>query len=153
MSINRFVKMPVMRGRKNLSVAVMVLAWISLMSIVSCASSPKIIEEDLSPADYFQKAQAAMVERNDYKTALAYYKAFLERYPEDIQNGVAAEYEIAFIYYKMGEMEESKRLFNELLARYEGDAAMVLPRWPAVLAKKILDKIEEPEITKKERGT
>jgi len=125
----------------------MLLLCISLVAglFFSCTTVPKEIEEGLKPAEFFQRAQTAVVERNDFKTALQYYRTFLERFPDDIQNGVAAEYEIAFIYYKMKNFDEAKRLFGELVARYEGDAAMVLPRWPKVLSEKILAKIDAAE--------
>lgn len=119
--------------------------------LISCASAPKVIEEGLAPAEYFQRAQTAMVERNDYKTALQYYDTFLERFPDDHQNGVVAEYEIAFIHYKTGNKAEALRLFNVLLSRYEGDGAMVLPRWPEVLAKKIIEKINTSDASEKEK--
>ncbi|TFG65066.1 MAG: tetratricopeptide repeat protein [Spirochaetales bacterium] len=113
--------------------------------LASCATAPLKIDEGLNPAEYFQRAQTAVVDRNDFKTALLYYQAFLERFPDDIQ-GAAAEYEIAFIHYKTGDLAKAKELFNVLLEKYKGDAAMVLPRWPEVLSRKIIEKIDAPKV-------
>ena len=135
--------------RKVTAYLCIILALAGLL--ISCASAAKVIEEGLAPAEYFQRAQTAMVDRNDYKTALQYYNTFLERFPDDLQNDVVAEYEIAFIHYKTGDKAEALRLFNVLLSRYEGDGAMVLPRWPEVLAKKILEKINTAVASEKEK--
>jgi outer membrane protein assembly factor BamD (BamD/ComL family) len=112
------------------------------LAIAACSSAPETIDQDLPPQEYFQQAQEA-VERSDYPTALRYYRTFLERYPEDYQNVPAAEYEIAFIYYKQGNYDAAERRFRELLERYQGDQAQLYPEWPRVLSEKILGKIEE----------
>ena len=111
--------------------------------LLSCRTVPVDIPEDLGPREYFQRAQEAVVERNDYDTALRYYSTFVSRYPDDIQNRVQAEYEIAFIYYKKNDLEQSKVLFEELLETYRGEVADSLPRWPQVLAEQILANINE----------
>ena len=110
--------------------------------MLSCRTVPIDIPEDLAPREYFQLAQEAVVERNDYDTALRYYTTFVSRYPDDLQNGVQAEYEIAFIYYKKNDLERSKALFEELLETYRTEGAESLPRWPQVLAVQILEKID-----------
>lgn len=114
-------------------------------SLFACKSVPENIEEDLPPAEIFQRAQEAVIERNNYKAAMVYYKTFLERYPNDIQNRVIAEYEIAFLYHKMGDDETAVRLFKELLQKYEGENSAVLPQWPRVLAEKLIVKFTEDE--------
>ena len=114
----------------------------AVVIIAACQSTPEEIPADLQPREYFQKAQEAVVERNDYDTALFYYKVFLERYPEDLQRTVEAEYEVAFIHYKQNDLETAERLFTALLARYEGEGAVLLPQWPRTLAEKVLDKIQ-----------
>ncbi len=115
-----------------------------------CSSVPDTIPENLEPKELFQRAQEAVVERNDYETALRYYQAFLQRFPDDVQRVVEAEYEIAFLHYKMGEYDEAKRMFNELIARYEGDQAKILPQWPLILSRKVLEKIEEKAAAEQE---
>jgi len=114
----------------------------SLLALGACATGPVEIDEDLSPVEYFQKAQEAAGTRNDYKTALAYYETFIERYPDDVQRVTEAEYEIAFIHHVQGNVEQAEAEFRALLAKYEQPGAEVLPKWPRVLAEKLLTEIE-----------
>lgn len=122
-----------------------------VFALWGCSSTPDSIPEDLGAHEYFQKAQEALVEFNDYSTALLYYETFLERFPTDLQKIVEAEYEIGFIHYKMGDTERASLLFNNLLDRYKAEGSEVLPRWPQTLAEKVLSNIEgeseEPEST------
>jgi len=124
-----------------------------LIIFISCKTTPKNINEDLTPAEFFQLAQEAVVERNDFKTALLYYQTFIERYPDDPANVTAAEYEIAFIEYKRGNFDKAEILFSNLIAKYEGEDAALLPDWPRILSEKLLDEIagsEEPVSTEEE---
>ncbi|GAB4221577.1 MAG: hypothetical protein Kow009_11480 [Spirochaetales bacterium] len=92
---------------------------------------------------FFQRAQE---ESDNYRwdNALLYYETFLERYPNDLPNVLAARYEIAFIHYKKGQYAEAKKLFEELLETYKQfDNPLSVPQWPKVLAEKVLKKIEE----------
>jgi hypothetical protein len=46
-------------------------------------------------------------------------------------------------------------LFEELLARYEGEEGGDLPAWPRILAEKLIEKVEEeraPEEQASEAG-
>ena len=121
---------------------VMLLLVILGLSLTACQSTPEEIAADLQPREYFQKAQEAVVERNDYDTALFYYQTFLERYPDDIQRSAEAEYEIAFIYYKQNDLVTAERLFDKLLAKYQAKGGELLPQWPRVLSEKISEKIK-----------
>ncbi|MAG13059.1 MAG: hypothetical protein CMN78_00500 [Spirochaetales bacterium] len=114
-------------------------------ALLGCQSTPETIPDDLAPREFFQLAQEAVVERSDHKTALFYYEKFLERYPDDVQRSVEAEYEIAFIYYKLNDIERSQQLLENLLEKYESPGAEVLPQWPRTLADKILTKITTEE--------
>lgn len=107
-----------------------------------CSSTPSSIPEDLSPLEYFQKAQEAVSSRNDLKTALAYYEAFFKRFPEDPKR-IEALYEIAFIHYKLKEYDLAKEKFNSLLQIYKTPEASQLPRWPYTLTLKHLEALEE----------
>ena len=112
----------------------------ALLAIIACQSTPEFIPEDLQPREYFQLAQEAVVEREDYDTALFYYQTFLERFPDDIQRTVEAEYEIAFIRYKQND-PSAGQLFADLLARYDAEGAELLPGWPKILAEKLAETI------------
>ncbi|MFP4329667.1 MAG: hypothetical protein ACLFP6_03005 [Spirochaetaceae bacterium] len=127
-----------------------IAAFFALMTmLVACQTTPPEVPEDLSQAEFFQRAQDA-ADENRWTVALHYYETFIERYPEDEQNVIAAEYEIAFIHYKMEEYETSKTLFEDILATYEADEDETLPQWPRILSEKLLDtvnaRIEEQQL-------
>ncbi len=107
----------------------------------SCASGPVVIPEDLKPAEFFQKAQESS-DRNDYDTAKLYYEALIERYPGDVQNVIAAQYEIAFIAYRQGNTVDAEARFRGIIAQYEAEGEEALPRWPLILSQKLLTRIE-----------
>ena len=109
--------------------------------IASCASGPREIDETLNPVELFQLAQEASDNR-DFETALQYYRVFISKYSDDMQRLVEAEYEIAFITYKQGNPARAKELLTELLNRYSGEGAQVLPTWPMILSRKLLKQIE-----------
>lgn len=131
--------------KRHIQISTHIIAGILAAALlgISCASEPDEIPTDLQSIEYFQKAQEAASEDNNYSLAIRYYNTFIERHPEDIQRIVEAKYEIAFLHYKQGKHEQAKKQFNELLQNYEGDSANVLPAWPRVLARKVLEKIEE----------
>lgn len=113
------------------------------LAFSSCSSTPPVIPEGLTPMQFFQRAQE---ESDNYRwdNALLYYRTFLERYPDDLPNVLAARYEIAFILYKKEQYAESKRLFEELLETYKKlENPLSVPQWPKVLAEKVLRKIQE----------
>lgn len=108
----------------------------------ACASQPEEIPEDLEPIEYFQRAQKIASEDNNYALAKRYYESFIEQYPDDIQRIVEAKYEVAYLSYKQGDYDLSRQQFEEMLSYYDDEGSSVLPRWPQVLAEKVLDKME-----------
>ena len=112
----------------------------------SCATGPVTIPENLSPAELIQRAQEAS-DRNRFEISLQYYETLIERFPFDIDNIIAAEYEIAFIHYKQKNYETAKAEFTELLERYNTPDEELLPPQFKILSLKIMDKIEEIENT------
>jgi outer membrane protein assembly factor BamD (BamD/ComL family) len=122
-----------------------VLSLFILVSILSCATGPVVIEENLTSMELVQRAQDAM-DKYQYDRALQYYNAILQRFPDDMNMVCMAEYEIAFIKYKQKKYDEAKVEFQALLARYEGPDAELLPPQYKILAEKVLSKIE---LTKK----
>lgn len=119
-------------------------ALIVISAASSCATLTGEIPEDMPAVEYFQKAQEAINSRNDYKTALIYYNTFLERFPQDTKT-VEALYEIAFIYYKRGDLEEAETRYSDLVSRYRAPGGESLPRWPYILAVKHLEEIKSKE--------
>ncbi len=116
-------------------------AAVLLALTASCTTTETVIDENLSPGEYFRLAQTASSDYDDYSTALAYYEAFIERYPDDAIMIIEAEYEIAFLYYKMGDKTTAEKLFNGIIDKYSRPEAAILPAWPRVLSSKMLDKI------------
>jgi outer membrane protein assembly factor BamD (BamD/ComL family) len=112
--------------------------------VFSCASGPIAIPEDLSPAELIQRAQEAS-DRNRYEVSLQYYETLIERFPLDIDNIIAAEYEIAFIHYKQKKYDTAKTEFADLLDRYNNPDEELLPPKFKILSLKIMDKIGEIE--------
>jgi outer membrane protein assembly factor BamD (BamD/ComL family) len=112
--------------------------------LYACASGPVVIPQDLSAAELIQRGQEAS-DRNRYSVSLMYYESILERFPGDLANVCAAEYEIAFIHYKQKKYPEAKDEFTDLLARYDSPDEELLPPQFKILSTKILSKIEAIE--------
>lgn len=113
-----------------------------LFTLLACQTGPVAIPEDLTQAELFQRGQEAL-DAGRYSVALQYYETFLERFPDDRVNGVEAHYEIAFIHYRMDDWDTSRRLFAQLLARYEAPDADGLPAWPRVLSLRVLEVMDK----------
>ena len=123
----------------------LILLILITLIITSCASGPQEIDDILNPAELFQLAQEAS-DNKDFEKAVKYYEVFIAKYSDDIQRLVEAEYEIAFIAFKQGNLNRAEELFTDLLARYSGEGAQVLPAWPMVLSRKLLKQIEDESL-------
>ena len=121
-------------------IAVLLAAFL----VFSCATKPKAIPEDLSQAELIQRAQEAS-DQNKYSVSLQHYATLIERFPFDIDNIIAAEYEIAFIHYKQKKYETAKVEFTSLLERYNTPDQELLPPQFKILSLKIMEKVEEIE--------
>jgi outer membrane protein assembly factor BamD (BamD/ComL family) len=111
---------------------------------LSCASQTIVVPDNLTTMELIQRAQEAS-DKNRYTAALQYYTALIERYPFDIENICAAEYEIAFIHYKQKKYGEAKNEFNDLLKRYHTPDEELLPQQYKILSHIVLSKIEDIE--------
>jgi outer membrane protein assembly factor BamD (BamD/ComL family) len=119
------------------------LIVIALAALIGCQTVPEEIPADLTQAELIQRAQEAADQEN-WSTAIAYYNAIIERFPQDRAATATARYEIAFIEYKRGNLDTAESEFLELLGMYDFEDD-VLPAWPRVLAQKLLDRIEEEQ--------
>jgi outer membrane protein assembly factor BamD (BamD/ComL family) len=122
-------------------------------ALMVCSSVPEDIEEDLTPMEYFQRAQEAS-DAGRYALSMAYYEKFQEKYPEERDRNVWAEYEIAMLYHKMGKNKIALERFEALLERYESGEPD-LPEGPMILAEKVKARVEEilaKEQSKKRSG-
>lgn len=111
-------------------------------TLLACRTGPVTIPEDLTQAELFQRGQEAL-DAGRFAVALQYYETFLERFPNDRVNGAEARYEIAFIHYRMDEWDTARRLFAELIAKYDAPDAEELPAWPRVLSLRVLEVMDE----------
>ena len=112
---------------------------------VSCVSTrPVEVPDNLTAAELIQRGQEAS-DKNRYDVSIQYYEAVIERFSYDIDNIIAAEYEIAFIHYKQKNYVQAKNEFNRLLARYNIPDQELLPAQYKVLSNIVMGKIEEIE--------
>lgn len=129
--------MPVFSSRVPLFAGVLA----AVVALAACASAPVAVADGLSPAELIQRAQDAY-DRDQYDRAVVYYRAVIDRFPDDRASLCAADYEIAFIRYKQQRYEEASAAFRALLERYKTADAALLPAHYRILAEKTLAKIE-----------
>jgi outer membrane protein assembly factor BamD (BamD/ComL family) len=106
----------------------------------ACYSGPAEIPEDISAAELIQRAQEAS-DRNRYNQSLQYYQAIVDRFPLDIDNICAAEYEIAFIHYKQKQYDLAREELTALLSRYDSPDGELLPPQYKKLSVMVLKNI------------
>jgi len=101
-----------------------------MLALFSCASEIKQVDSQWTEEMFFKQAQLAMDEYR-YKKALYFYDVFLVRYPENHQLAIAAEYEKAFINYKMGNDAIAADAYREIIRKYNENsyAALYHPKF------------------------
>ena len=128
-----------MRTRTSRRLAVLaVLA--ALAALASCRSTGPVDIAGLTPAEVFQRAQAAS-DSGDFRRSLAYYEAFLAQPGIPADRAAWARYEAALLYHKLGDDDTALAKFDELLALYEKDPT--LPEGAKVLAASVRAAILE----------
>jgi len=115
-------------------------ALVPLAVLASCKSTGPVDLAGLTPAEVFQRAQAAS-DSGDYRRALEYYEGFLAQPGVDAQRAAWARYESALLYHKLGDDDTALAKFDELLALYEKDPT--LPEGAKVLAASVKAAILE----------
>ncbi len=130
-------------SRPGAGLCALILCLLTLAFALSCAGLPKDadIPAGASAKQIIQRAQEAN-DQYKYKTAAAYYRIALDRFPEDLSVVCSCEYEIAFLDYKQGRYKESQAGFEKLLDRYASPDAALLPQEFKILAEKILPKVK-----------
>ena len=123
---------------------ILLFMMLIVLLFTSCHSLKKDLENpDLTPEEFFQKAQEAVIDWNRYKLAIQFYEEFMRRYPEMKNKVIEAEYEIAFIKFKQRKLDEAEERFNTILDKYNTDDAVYYPSWPALMSNKGLENIAE----------
>jgi len=130
------------------------LYLIPVLLLAACQTVPEEIPDDLSQAELIQLAQESS-ENENWTAARAYYEAIIDRFPGDRPSIAVARYEVGFVEYQRGNLEQAEQEFATLIGMYDFEAAD-LPAWPRVLSETILEQIEierapaEDEITGEE---
>ncbi|MBN1798292.1 MAG: tetratricopeptide repeat protein [Spirochaetales bacterium] len=120
----------------------MILLVVSSVLFTACETCEFVIDDEMTPTHYFNRAQNAS-NRGCYNIAILYYQEFLKNYPNNIEKGAWAEYQIAFLNHKIGNDELALELLNTLLNRYQSDTSGELPEAPKTLALKVKANIEK----------
>jgi len=115
----------------------------------ACATRQANIPENLSAAELIQRAQEAL-DRNRFGVALQHYQALLDRNigrDDIVSRGLVAEaeYGIAHIHFRQGNFVLARDKFNALLERYAAPGGEDLPPQFEVLARRVLQLIDERE--------
>lgn len=129
--------------KKSNIIPALLITLAAVLLAGACKSGPVPLNEGVTPSEVFQLAQEAAIDKGNYETALYYYRQIDDLFPTDEQSKIIADYEIAFLQYKMGNIEEAIVGFEAILDRYQEEDAGALPAWPPVLAEKLLLKINE----------
>jgi tetratricopeptide (TPR) repeat protein len=129
---------------KSTKLKYLALAALTILAVSCISTGPVEIPDDLSPADLIQRGQEKK-KKNRYNISIQYYEAIIERFSYDIDNIIAAEYEIAFINYKQKNYIQAKAEFNRLLARYNTPDQELLPAQFKILSNIVLEKIKTME--------
>ncbi len=112
----------------------------ALLALAGCRTLNQNVDEKLTPAEFFQRAQEASDAR-DFPLAMRYYQTFQRVHPEDLERNLWAAYEIAFLYHKMGDDRKAVELFDQLLERYRTEGSGNWPLGPRILAEKVHDDL------------
>jgi outer membrane protein assembly factor BamD (BamD/ComL family) len=114
---------------------------VPVIFFAACNSGPIEVSDDISPSEIIQRAQEAS-DRNRFDDAKQYYVILLDRFGSNIDLVCTAEYETAFLNYKQENYVEAEAGFKQLLARYEGPDAILLPQHFRILAEKVMEKMK-----------
>ena len=125
------------------------LIWLLAGWLLSSCQTPMPITDDMNPPEFFQAARHAVAQR-DYRSAMEYYRVYLERfpaagYPGELERNLWAEYEIGFMHHKLGDDRTAAELLGRLIARYDGEGGEDLPPAPGRLARRVVEELEAPE--------
>jgi len=96
-----------------------------MLMLISCASRARQVDSQWTEEMLFKQAQLA-VDEYRYTKALYYYEVFLVRYPENYQLVIVAEYQRAFINYKMGNYVIARDFYNRIIRKYDESPYAVL---------------------------
>ena len=118
---------------------------LGIFLLFACQTVPEEIPSDLNKQIFFKDAQEFMDSLN-WDAALMYLNEFKRRFPDDRADILAADYQIALIYYKQQAYNRALESFKAILDIYttndSGDESGELYEWVRVLSEKLIDRIE-----------
>ncbi len=131
--------------KKNIFSQFLVICSLGLLVVVmssslfACATQVKAeeIPADLSKAVLFQRAQD-FINLNNYPAATVYLETLKVRFAEDSDASIEADYLLAQIEYKTGNLVLAKASFDALLKLFDGENGAKLPQKIKVLSKRLL---------------
>ena len=100
----------------------------------------KDIPEDLTAPQLLQRGQA-YADASDYKNAEACYLATIDRYGDDTNTYIEAEYELAHLYMKMKKYDKARAVLEEILEIYDYATPGSLPAAYKKLAQIDMEKL------------
>ncbi|MDR2151140.1 MAG: hypothetical protein LBO67_10140 [Spirochaetaceae bacterium] len=120
------------------------IASVIVVLVFAGCGAGKIIAVDtsLSDAELIQRGQEAF-DLKRYRQAIQYYTAVLERSDPYSESFFAAEYEVAFVHYKMKDYKTAQTKLEEILANYENTESELYPAQYRILSRILLESIAE----------
>ena len=110
-----------------------------MLTLSSCQSI-KEIPQDLTAPQILQRGQS-YADASDYKNAEACYLATIERYGDDTNTYIEAEYELAHLYMKMKKYDKARAVLEEILEIYDYATPGSLPAAYKKLAQIDMEKL------------
>ena len=124
---------------KKIIVLLSIIAMAGGVLFTSCQTL-KDIPEDLTAPQLLQRGQA-YADASDYKNAEACYLATIDRYGDDTNTYIEAEYELAHLYMKMKKYDKARAVLEEILEIYDYATPGSLPAAYKKLAQIDMEKI------------
>ena len=124
---------------KKIIVLFSIIALAGGVLFTSC-QTVKDIPEDLTAPQLLQRGQA-YADASDYKNAEACYLATIDRYGDDTNTYIEAEYELAHLYMKMKKYDKARAVLEEILEIYDYATPGSLPAAYKKLAQIDMEKL------------
>jgi tetratricopeptide (TPR) repeat protein len=136
------------RNIKIATISILTLLTLIITTFSSCGTIDTELPEDADAKTILikaQKEQSTARTDKDYELVLKIYLELLRRFPDDINTGATAKYEIGLIYFKLKEYEEAQKWFKDVMVSYNENNNKVAdyPVWTFKLAEIMLKKIDD----------
>lgn len=105
-----------MKFKESITAASRCLLLLAMVLLTACANKDKSLEPDVSPAEMYARAHAALID-HDYGVAVDRYNALEARYPFGVY-ARRAQIELIFAQYMMSEWESALATSNRFLREY-----------------------------------